>query len=51
MRDKDQVTYKGRPTEFSVENMEVRRAWTNAIQVMKEQSSNPDYYAQKNYQL
>ena len=41
VREKDQVTYKGRPItitpEFSPETMKARRHWTDVIQTLREQ--------------
>ena len=45
VREKDQVTYKGRPIritpDFSPETMKARRAWTGVIQTLREHKFQP----------
>jgi hypothetical protein len=45
IREKDQVTYKGRPItitpDFSPETMKVRRSWTVIIQILREHKCQP----------
>jgi hypothetical protein len=45
VREKDQVTYKGRPTritpDFSPETMKARRAWADVIQTLREHKCQP----------
>ena len=45
VREKDQVTYKGRPIritpDFSPENMKTSRSWTDAMQTLREQKCQP----------
>ena len=45
VREKDQVTYKGRPIgitpEFSPETMKVRRSWTDVMQTLREHKCHP----------
>jgi hypothetical protein len=45
VREKGQVTYKGRPTritpDFSPETLKARRAWTDVIQTLREQKCQP----------
>ena len=45
MREKCQVTYKGKPIriipDFSAETMKARRAWADAIQTLKEHKCQP----------
>jgi hypothetical protein len=45
VREKDQVTYKGRPiritTDFSTETMKARRSWTDVIQTLGEHKCQP----------
>lgn len=51
VREKEQITYKGRTIRitacFLVETVETRRACMNVLQVMRD----PDYYTQQNYQF
>ena len=52
VRDKGQVTYKGRPIritpDFSPETMKARRSWTDIIQ---NTNASPGYYIQPNSKL
>jgi hypothetical protein len=45
VREKDQVTYKGRPTriisDFSPETMKARRSWADVIQTLREHTCQP----------
>jgi hypothetical protein len=45
VREKDQVTYKGRPIriipDFSPETMKVRRSWADVIQILVEHKCQP----------
>ena len=45
VREKDQVTYKGKPIiitpEFSPQTMKARRAWTDVIQTLREHKCQP----------
>ena len=45
MREKGQVTYKGRPIritpDFSPESMKARRAWADIIQTLREYKCQP----------
>jgi hypothetical protein len=45
VKEKDQVTYKGRPIritpDFSPENMKARRSWAVVIQTLREHKSQP----------
>ena len=45
MREKGQVTYKGKPIritpDFSPETMKARRAWTDVIQTLREHKCQP----------
>ena len=45
VREKGQVTYKGRPTritpDFSPETMKARRSWTGVIQTLREYKCQP----------
>jgi hypothetical protein len=45
VREKSQVTYKGKPikikTDFSPETMKARRAWIDAIQTLREHKCQP----------
>ena len=45
VREKGQVTYKGRPIritpDFSPETMKARRAWTDVIQTLREHKCQP----------
>jgi hypothetical protein len=45
VREKDQVTYKGRPIritpDFSLETMKARRSWTDVIQTLREHKCQP----------
>ena len=45
VRDKGQVTYKGRPIritpDFSTETMKARRSWTDVIQTLREHNFQP----------
>ena len=45
VREKGQVTYKGRPiritSDFSPETMKARRAWTDVIQTLREHKCQP----------
>jgi hypothetical protein len=53
-REKDQVTYKGRPIriilDFSTETMKARRAWSEVTQTPREQKCQLGYYTQQNSQ-
>lgn len=44
-QEKDQITDKGRPIritpDFSIENVKVRRAWTDVLQVLKDHRCQP----------
>jgi hypothetical protein len=54
VREKDQVTYKGRPIRFtpyfSPVTMKPRRSWTNVIQTLREHKCQPRLYTQQNFQ-
>jgi hypothetical protein len=45
VREKSQVTYKGRPIritpEISTETMKARRTWTDVIQILREHKCHP----------
>ena len=45
VREKGQITYKGRPIritpDFSTETMKGRRAWTDIMQTLREQKCQP----------
>jgi hypothetical protein len=45
VREKGQVTYKGRPTriipDFSIETMKTRRSWKDVIQTLREHKCQP----------
>ena len=53
VREKGQVTYKGRPiritTDFSSETMKARRAWTDVIQTLREHKGQPRQNSQLPY--
>jgi hypothetical protein len=55
VREKVQVTYKGRPiritVDFSPETMKSRRSWTDAIQTPREHKCQPRLLYQQNSQL
>jgi hypothetical protein len=55
LREKGQVTYKGRPIrikpDFSPETMKARRAWTYVIQTLREHKCQPRLLYQPNSQL
>jgi hypothetical protein len=50
VREKGQVTYKGRPIritpELSHRNMKARRSQADVIQTHENRNANPDYYTQ-----
>ena len=59
VRDKDQVTYKGRPIritlDFSPETMKARRSWADVIQTIRKHKCQPsktlNYYRWRNQSI
>jgi hypothetical protein len=51
--EKKQLTYKGKPnkvtTDFSMETLKARRAWSEVFRALSEITSTPDYSTQQNY--
>jgi hypothetical protein len=44
VREKKQITYKGKPikvTDFSMETLKARRAWSEVFQALNENNFNP----------
>ena len=52
-REKKQVTYKGTPirllADFSAETLQARREWHDILNMMKEKTSNQDYFTQQGF--
>jgi len=50
-REKKQITYKGTPirlsADFSTETLQARREWHDILNMMKEKTSNQDYFTQQ----
>ena len=55
VREKGQVTYKGRPIritlDFSPETMKARRSWADVIQTLREHKCQPRLLYQQNSQI
>jgi hypothetical protein len=53
VREKKQVTYKGKPikitVDFSMETLKTRRAWHEVFQAMNANNFNLEYSTQQNY--
>ena len=50
-QQQQQITHKGIPiritADFSIETLQARREWQDILKMMKEKTSNPDYYTQQ----